>query len=354
MHVSRPKTNVLHVQQQDPVSATSTSEALAVCKFKCPHLGCDHWFHTQRGVNIHAGTCEWKAEFVVDHIVNHKGTMSKRMFLIRWAGYDATHDSWQPRSNVHPDLIKEYEVAKGVYDFNWPHRCDVCDLPCASARGVKIHRTRMHKDAPVQSFADTLADKAVRCTKVKQQQNQRPDIYCNGTKLDNVYMAKCLGTLFPADGDQMKDISARVAQATTRCGQLHHIFSSDSLPLRMKLRLYEAAVVSLLTYGSETWFLNPSACRKLRGANSRMLAWFTGNSIPHEARPATTSFNIIQKLRSRRLRWVGHILLDDPQNPSFQALKSIHTNPVPDSLLMDTSTRDFIETVVNLVKDRAA
>ena len=85
-----------------------------------------------------------------------------------------------------------------------------------------------------------------------------------------------------------------------------------------------------------------------------MLAWFTGNSIPHEARPATTSFNIIQKLRSRRLRWVGHILRAGPQNPSFQALKSLHANPVPGSLLMDTPTRDSIEAVANLAKDRAA
>ena len=104
-----------------------------------------------------------------------------------------------------------------------------------------------------------------RCATPKSsssKQNQRPHIYCNDTNLDNVYMAKCLDTLFPADGDQMKNISVRVVQATTRCGQLHHIFYSDSLPLRMKLLLHEAAVVSLLTYGSETWFLNPSACHK--------------------------------------------------------------------------------------------
>ena len=255
---------------------------------------------------------------------------------------------------MHPDKIKEYELAKGVYDANWPHRCDVCDLPCASARGVKIHRSRMHKNTPPQSFAGSLADKAVKCAKVKQQQSQRPSIFCRGDKLDNVYVAKYLGTLFTADGDQMKDIAARVAQATTRCGQLRHIFSSDNLPLHMKLRLYEAAVVSLLTYGSETWFLNPRACSKLRGANSRMLAWITGNSIPHEARPATTSFNIIKKLRSRRLRWVGHILRAGPQNPSFQALKTLHANPVPGSLLMDVPIRDSIETVANLAKDRAA
>ena len=134
----------------------------------------------------------------------------------------------------------------------------------------------------------------------------------------------------------------------------HQLSNGKRHPLRMKLRLYEAAVVSLLTYGSETWFLNPRACRKLRGANSRMLAWITGNSIPHEARPATTSFNIIRKIRIRRLRWVGHILRAGPQNPSYQALKSLHSNPIPGSLLTDVPTKNTIEEVAILAKDRAA
>ena len=165
---------------------------------------------------------------------------------------------------------------------------------------------------------------------------------------------KYLGTIFTADGDQLKDISVRVDQATSRCGQLRHIFSSESLPLRLKLRLYEAAVISLLTYGSETWFLNPRACRKLRGANSRMLAWITGNSIPYEARPATTTFNIIRKLRTCRLRWVGHILRAGPQNPSYQALKALHLNPKPGSLLMDAPNLNSIEAIAVLAEDRAA
>ena len=38
MHISRPKTKALHVQRQDPVSATTVSEAHAVCKFwRVPH-----------------------------------------------------------------------------------------------------------------------------------------------------------------------------------------------------------------------------------------------------------------------------------------------------------------------------
>ena len=68
----------------------------------------------------------------------------------------------------------------------------------------------MHKTTPLQSFTGSLADKVVRCDKIKQQQADRPDIFCEGVKLDNVYLMKYLGTIFTADGDQLKDISVRI------------------------------------------------------------------------------------------------------------------------------------------------
>ena len=34
---------------------------------------------------------------------------------------------------------------KRIYDYDWTHRCDICDVPCKSATGVKIHHTKVHK-----------------------------------------------------------------------------------------------------------------------------------------------------------------------------------------------------------------
>ena len=56
MSISIPKTNVMHVQRQDPVTKTTTEEAIAACKFECPHMGCTHVFRTKHGMSIHAGT----------------------------------------------------------------------------------------------------------------------------------------------------------------------------------------------------------------------------------------------------------------------------------------------------------
>ena len=58
VNITITKTKDLHVRQQESVSKTTQAEARVKCRFKCPHLGCDHVFLTKRGRNIHAGRCQ--------------------------------------------------------------------------------------------------------------------------------------------------------------------------------------------------------------------------------------------------------------------------------------------------------
>ena len=68
-----------------------------------------------------------------------------RKYLIHCKNYFHEWGSWVPRTNLHPDMIKEYELKTGSYVQNWPHRCPQCDIPCAYARGIKIHISKAHK-----------------------------------------------------------------------------------------------------------------------------------------------------------------------------------------------------------------
>ena len=114
--------------------------------------------------------------------------------------------------------------------------------------------------------------------------------------------------MFAADGSQEHDIRRRIDIAQTRAGQLRHVLGNKLIDLNTRLRLYNAAVGSLLTYDSEAWTLTPKTLRMLNGANSRMLSHFTGKSVHDEARDSTTSYNLNLQIRKRRLRWLGHIL----------------------------------------------
>ena len=60
----------------------------------------------------------------------------------------------------------------------------------------------------------------------------------------------------------------------------------------------------------------------MNGANSRMVARITGRDIATEARPATSSFDLVKKIRQRRLRWLGHLLRAGNDRLTYHALQS--------------------------------
>ena len=156
--------------------------------------------------------------FEVENILDSKGPVLTRKYLVRWKGYNEDDDTWEPRSNMTgaAELIKEYEVSKDIYDDTWPHRCEICDKPCKSQRGVTIHNTRSHSEAPAQRFKGSLAEKKAEDELIKHLQKSKPTISCEGKMLDNVHNFKYLGVLFNSLVDQMRDVKARMAQAMTR------------------------------------------------------------------------------------------------------------------------------------------
>ena len=60
---------------------------------------------------------------------------------------------------------------------------------------------------------------------------------------------------FAADGQQRHDVSRRIGLAFGRFGELRHLFNSDGLDQKLKLKIYKAAIASQLTYGCEAWNL---------------------------------------------------------------------------------------------------
>ena len=157
--------------------------------------------------------------------------------------------------------------------------------------------------------------------------------------------------MFNALADQTMDVKAHIARAMKRCGQLCNILDSKIIGMKLKLRLYEASVCSLLTFGCETWTLNKQTLSLINGANSRMLARFTGKSIPNEARPATCSLNLILKIRQRRLRWVGHILRQGPGHITYTALAVQSSRNLEGNLLMDAPPHTHLSELTHLASN---
>ena len=151
----------------------------------------------------------------------------------------------------------------------------------------------------------------------------------------------------------MYDITARIAMATKRCGQLSHIFNSNSIGPRLKLRLYIVAVCSLLTYGCESWALTEKVMRKINGANSRMLARVTGNDVRQEARACTTSYDVIKHIRVMRLKLLQQILCGDQSRMVFKAVEMQSNLNMEGSILMDAPNHVNLQELVSMTKDKS-
>ena len=55
---------------------------------------------------------EWEVEAILDS--RRFGRKKTLQFRVRWKGYSAVHDSWEPASNVHaPELVKRFYKSKG-------------------------------------------------------------------------------------------------------------------------------------------------------------------------------------------------------------------------------------------------
>jgi hypothetical protein len=55
-------------------------------------------------------------EYEVDHIVSHKGSPGRRLYLTAWKGYPSSENTWEPESNLrHASLIlKDYKNTRNL------------------------------------------------------------------------------------------------------------------------------------------------------------------------------------------------------------------------------------------------
>ena len=142
----------------------------------------------------------------------------------------------------------------------------------------------------------------------------------------------------------MTDVIRRISMEKLRSGKLRHILQSKELELDLWIRLYVTACFSVLRYGLEACQLDAKTCRAINAVNAYMLSHITGKSRAQRGihRLHTSSFNILLWIRSRRKKWIGHIMrihdvffLTDCRRLIKQAVYHIFENQREGDLLMD-------------------
>ena len=231
------------MQHQQGVAAPNQGEAEKVCKHKCKNEGCGWVFGNKLGLRIHqASWCQWARYYKVEKILDHRCTeypagIGKCEFLIKWQGYNHSHNQWRPYEDVTKAAITEYLKANNVYDYSWRFRCQFCDKPCRSKQGVRVHyAAKCKKREKKQAFAGTVAQRLHTDVILEERQVNERQIKCGKFKLKNCYKFKYPGSIFTSDGKDSVDIRRRIGMAVSRCGQLRFILGTDHIKMKTKMK----------------------------------------------------------------------------------------------------------------------
>ena len=104
----------------------------------------------------------------------------------------------------------------------------------------------------------------------------------------------------------------RIGRASAAFGQLFKV-RRNKVSLKTKLRIYNAAVISTVLYGSETWATANPREKRLDAFDNRCLRRILGIKWYHRVRNTVVGERTGQTpvsllLKTRTLRWFGHVI----------------------------------------------
>ena len=137
-----------------------------------------------------------------------------------------------------------------------------------------------------------------------------PQLTLNGNVINRVDDFKYLGAKMASTES---DIANRKSLAWIAFWKLIKIWRAPHIPLKLKLDIYQTAVLSILLYGSETWVLTKKLENEINTFGTKCYRQIlnisplshTSNKTIYEL---TNREPLIVTVRKNQLRWVGHAM----------------------------------------------
>ena len=137
------------------------------------------------------------------------------------------------------------------------------------------------------------------------------DIHIDGSIVGKVEKFTFLGSVVP---ESSSDVKRRIGLASSAFGRLKEkIWSRKDISMKLKIRLYNALIIPIATYASETWTILRDDERRLNVFEMRCLRSILGITLRDHIRnddikqELNIEKNIIDIIRTKRMKWFGHV-----------------------------------------------
>ena len=138
-------------------------------------------------------------------------------------------------------------------------------------------------------------------------------ISIQGKTLNQVQSFTYLGGVINDDATSSHDIKRRIGLAMGGMQKLSVIWRAKEISLPTKMELYRVLILSITTYGSESWTLKKKDEQRLLTFEMSCLRRITGVSRRDRIKNVTTraqtncEISIVQKIQHKQLLYFGHV-----------------------------------------------
>jgi hypothetical protein len=151
-----------------------------------------------------------------------------------------------------------------------------------------------------------------------QNIGQKRSINIANRSFEDVAKFKCLGTTLTYQNCMHKEIKSRLSSGNACNHSVQSLLSPRLLSRNFKVKIYKTIILPVVLYGCEAWSLTLREGHRLRGFENRVLRRVFGpkkDEVMGEWRKLHSgechnlylSPDIIRLIKSRRMRWAGHV-----------------------------------------------
>jgi hypothetical protein len=151
-----------------------------------------------------------------------------------------------------------------------------------------------------------------------QKAGQRQSIKVGNRSFESVAKFKYLGTILTDQNCIHEEIKSRLNSGNACYHSVQSLLSSRLLSRNVKVKIYKTITLPVVLYGCETWSLTLREEHRLRVFENRILRRIFGpkkdevsgewrKSHNEELHNLYSSPDIIRQVKSRRMRWAGHV-----------------------------------------------